>query len=199
MKSVFLTALAALTLLAMGCEPKEKPVVREARSSINCPGECKGACEFSARLEGIKNPKACDGKGGYYSATLHLYKNTPQEPCLSDFDRESQTGTGKITWVLCDEANTKCELTARNFGPNSPYPLGPNDTIPEGKEALSEECYESLAARFSKKGRGALYTFAHADGISSIEANFDIITYCICATKKRDTARGSLGLKLDLD
>lgn len=201
MKKYFLLlASTAMLLLTLGCAPEDKAVIREARSSIQCPSECKDTCKFSAHLSGIKSPKACGGKGGYYAATLHLYKNTPAEPCLSDFDRESQTGNGHITWVLCDKANTVCKLTAKNFAPNSPFPLGPNDVIPPGKEALSEACYNSLAARFSGKGEGALYSFAHADGISSVKANFDIITYCICQDKpKPDTTRGTLGITLDLD
>lgn len=141
--------------------------------TISCPQACKGLCFFTIDI--IKtNPDA----NGCFNASVKFILGSTNPKCTADVDREFN-GNGKIEYTLCDAAGTKCEVSPKNFPPNSPFPYKPGSH----PNALSKACYDAVKAKGiptpGTNPRGFSYDFTK---IKDIKADFTMNILCFCGT-----------------
>lgn len=173
MKKIIALILSCLCVLARAQGQGGDPP--GTSKTMNCPTNCPATCWFLIDLVFPPGKDSCNNTG-YSTVDLNMFYGTSDanSKCKADIDRESQIGSGNITYVLCN--GDTCKLTAANFpdGQFRPYPPGtPN--LPPGKKALSPACYNAL-----KPGGTVGYAKYTFKGIKDISASFKMIVYCDC-------------------
>ena len=169
-------AVMAGTQVIVGCSGKVTKV-------LECGGGCSSSCKFEINLVATADKTVCGGRGGYKSAELRLWKNSPARPCVSDIER---TGAGDhLTWTTCD-GNTPCKMEDKHFPPNSSRPYDPRDparpwvgqTTSTGvaRQPLHPSCYDTFKIKPRPSGGGSF----EFDDVKLIAASFSIDLMCQC-------------------